>query len=104
MKKRKKPGLGGGGKFYRIEVRPDEKFVTYRTQDVGEKGHLERLAGKRKSGKWDTAVWLVSKEDARVSHGKLVITEPKVKEAIEENTDGELVHVKGDIFHAHPVK
>lgn len=104
MKKRKKPGLGGGGKFYRIEVRPDEKFVTYRTQDVGEVGHLERLAGRRKSGKWDTAVWLVSKEDARISNGKLVITEPKVKEAIDKSIDGEPVHVEGDVFQAHPSK
>src|SRR5205814_2266528 len=60
---RKRPGEGGGGKFYRIEVRPKSQFVTFRTQDVGERGHLERIAGKRSSGSWETATWLVAKED-----------------------------------------
>ncbi len=47
---RKRPGTTGKGKFYRIEVRPKSDFVTFRVQDVGEKGGLERLAGKRSSG------------------------------------------------------
>ena len=46
---RKRPGAGGG-EFYRIEVRPKGEFVTFRTQDIGKKGGIERLAGKRQSG------------------------------------------------------
>jgi signal transduction histidine kinase len=43
---RKKPGTTGKGHFYRIMVRPKSEFVTFRVQDVGEKGGLERVAGK----------------------------------------------------------
>src|SRR5690349_19090526 len=68
---RAKPGSTGKGNFYRIEVRPKSEFVTFRVQDVGKKGGLERLAGKRSSGSWDTVSWLVSKKDAQVNHGHL---------------------------------
>ena len=63
---RKKPGTTGEGEYYRITVRPKEEFVTFRTQDVGEPGHVQRLAGKRGSGSWDTQAWLISKHDAHV--------------------------------------
>src|SRR4051812_3756694 len=68
---REKPGTTGGGEFYRIEVRPKGEFVTFRTQDVGGPGHIERLAGKRQSGSWDTQAWLVSKQDAHIEGDKL---------------------------------
>ncbi|MEK7079933.1 MAG: hypothetical protein AAB901_01460, partial [Patescibacteria group bacterium] len=54
-KARKTPGTGGEGKFYHIEIRPKGQFTTFRTQDVGKTGGLERVAGKRPSGSWDTA-------------------------------------------------
>lgn len=98
------PGTGGKGKFYRIVVRPKGEFESFRIQDVGSRGHLERLAGRRSSGSWDTVSWLVSKDDAHVSGGKLVITNKKVKEAVEKGTSGRIVHVKADIFQAHPRK
>ena len=56
------PRSTGQGQFYRIEVRPSDQFVTFRNQDIGDKGGIERLAGKRPGGSWDTATWLVSKE------------------------------------------
>jgi hypothetical protein len=104
VKKRKAPGTGGKGKFFRIVVRPKEEFTSFRIQDVGSKGHLERLAGHRSSGSWDTVSWLVSKEDAYIEGEKLVITNKKVKEAVAKGTSGKIVHVKGDVFHAHPRK
>ncbi len=61
---RAKPGTKGGGKYYRIVVRPKEEFVTFRYHDVGRPGHVQRLAGKRSSGSWDDQSWLISKEDA----------------------------------------
>src|SRR3989338_8201282 len=77
---RQKPGSTGKGKFFRIEVRPKSEFKTFRVQDVGKKGGLERLAGKRGSGSWDTVAWLVSKKDARMTADKkLVITGVKAK-------------------------
>jgi hypothetical protein len=101
-KRRKKPGTGGAGKFYHIEVRPKGEFVTFRNQDVGEKGHLERLAGKRKNGSWDTATWLVGKDIAHVDeHGHLKVDSGKASSFLKQ-IKGKIVHVKGDIFKAHP--
>lgn len=103
-KRRKAPGTGGQGKFYRIVVRPKSEFTRFRIQDVGSRGHLERLAGHRPSGSWDTESWLVSKDDAHVRDGKLVITDKKVREAIEKGTSGPIKHLKMDVFQAHPRK
>jgi hypothetical protein len=95
---RRKPGTTGKGKYYRIQVRPKEEFVTFRTQDVGRAGHIERLAGKRRSGSWDTQAWLVSKKDAHVSGGRLIIDKADISKSIR----GPIKHVKGDIFQAKP--
>jgi hypothetical protein len=62
-RKRAKPGTKGTGDFFRIVVRPKEEFTSFRNQDVGDPGHLQRLAGRR-SGSWATQAWLVSKKDA----------------------------------------
>jgi hypothetical protein len=43
-------------------VRSKNQFETFRTQDVGKAGGLERLAGKRKNCSWDTVTWLVDKK------------------------------------------
>lgn len=64
---REKPGVKGEGKYYRIVVRPKEEFVTFRYHDVGEKdGDLQRLAGKRASGSWNTQAWLINKNSAHI--------------------------------------
>ncbi|HWH07421.1 MAG TPA: hypothetical protein VNU47_02785 [Candidatus Paceibacterota bacterium] len=102
---RKKPGTAGTGKFYRIEVRSKGQFTSFRTQDVGEKGGLERVAGRRSSGSWATATWLVSKEHAHVNtKGELVIDDKKERASLAKALRGKIMHVKGDIFTAHPVK
>lgn len=103
MAKRKAPGTTGRGKFYRIEVRPKGAFKTFRIQDVGKKGGLERLAGKRASGSWDTVSWLVSKDVAHTEHGRLVIRDRKAQRALKQ-IRGPIVHVKGDVFKAHPAR
>jgi hypothetical protein len=96
---RKKPGTTGEGEFYRIQVRPKEGFVTFRTQDVGDPGHIERVAGKRGSGSWATQAWLVSKQDAHVEGDRLV---PDTADARKLFADlgSEPVRVKGDVFEA----
>ncbi len=100
---RKKPGAGGG-KFYRIEVRPKGQFITFRTQDVGREGHLERIAGKRSSGSWDTVTWLVEKGAAHVSdNGRLIIDDSKTRTALKQ-IRGPIIHKKGDVFSALPHK
>lgn len=98
---RKKPGTGGEGEYYHVAVRPKEDFVTFRTQDVGEPGHVQRVAGKRQSGSWDTVKWLISKEDAHVEDDKLVPDTEEVREVLAK-LGSEPVHVKGDVFEAKP--
>ena len=69
---RAKPGAKGGGRFYHIEVRPSAQFAAFRVQDVGRPGGVERVAGLRASGSWDTAKWLVEKTHAHIENGRLV--------------------------------
>src|SRR5215475_4587706 len=71
-RRRKKPGTTGEGNYFHVTVRPRSEFVTFRTQDVGGPGHIQRVAGKRQSGSWDTQKWLISKQDAHMEHGRLI--------------------------------
>ena len=98
-KEREKPGATGEGEFYHIEVRPKEEFVKFRTQDVGEKGGLERVAGQRENGSWDTVKWLVSKEMAHVENGKLIAGHKDAKELFDD-FGSEPKHIEGDRFEA----
>ncbi len=95
---RQRPGAGGGN-FYRVEVRPKTEFVTFRTQDVGGKGHIERVAGKRSSGSWATAAWLIDKHDAHVSGHKLVADSRDAKSLLRK-LGSEPVRRSGDRFEA----
>ncbi len=96
---RAKPGAKGESNNFRIVVRPKEEFTTFRYHDVGEKGHILRLAGKRSSGSWDTQAWLISKNDAHVERGSLVADTDDAKELI-QTLGSKPKHVKGDIFEA----
>lgn len=97
---RKKPGAGGGGEYYRIVVRPKEEFVTFRYHDVGEKdGDLQRLAGKRQSGSWDTVAWLINKKSAHVTSGKLIPDTVDAKNLL-STLGSEPKYLKGDIWKA----
>lgn len=98
---RKRPGSGGEGNYYHVEVRRSEDFVTFRTQDVGEPGHIQRVAGKRGSGSWDTVKWLISKDDAHMDHEHLVPDSSEAEKVLSE-LGSEPVHLKGDIFEARP--
>ena len=100
---RKKPGTGGKGKFYRIVVRPKSEFVTFRNHDVGVKGHIQRLAGKRKSGSWATQAWLIAKSDATILGGTLVGKTRYAKEVISK-LRRKPKKIKGDVFEAGPRK
>ena len=98
-RQRQKPGTTGGGEYFRIQVRPKEDFVMFRTQDVGDSGHIQRLAGKRQSGSWATQTWLVDKSDAHLEDGVLVADTAEARELFEE-LGSMPVHVQGDIFKA----
>jgi len=98
---RKKPGTTGKGDYYHVEGRPKGEFTTFRTQDVGGEGHLQRVAGKRSSGSWATTKWLIGKEDAHVEDGKLVGDTRDAKDLIRK-LGSRPVQVRGDRFEAKP--
>lgn len=95
---RQRPGAGGG-RYYRVAVRPESEFVSFRTQDVGHKGHIQRVAGRRPSGSWATVTWLIAKEDAHVQSGRLVPDTADVRKLITQ-LGSRPVHTQGDRFRA----
>ncbi len=99
--KRAKPGSTGKGEYYHVEVRPKDEFVSFRTHDVGEKGGIQRVGGRRSSGSWDDQKWLISKEHAHVENGKLVPDTEDAREVLEA-LGSKPVHVSGDRFKAKP--
>ena len=98
---RRAPGTGGKGEYYHVEVRPRGDFVSYRTQDVGDPGHLQRVAGKRESGSWATVKWLIDKNDAHVEGDSLVGDTQEAKDLIKK-LGSKPVHKTGDLFEAKP--
>ena len=98
-KRRAKPGTKGEGDYYRIVLRAKEQFTTFRYQDVGEKGHIMRLAGQRSSGSWDTQAWLISKADAHMEGDTLVPDTDDAKKLI-ESLGSKPKHGEGDVFEA----
>jgi hypothetical protein len=74
------------GKYIRIRVRNPKSFKkdSFRTHDIGRKGHSKRIAGKLKSGKWATQAFLVSKSDRHmvpdfVNQAKRLVAKTKRK-------------------------
>lgn len=98
-RKRAKPGTTGEGDYYRIVVRAKDQFATFRYHDVGDKGHILRLAGKRSRGTWDTQAWLISKQDAHMEGEKLIADTTDARNLL-ESLGSKPMHVKGDVFEA----
>ncbi len=96
---RAKPGTRETGNYYRIVLKPREKFTSFRIQDVGRPGHAERLAGKRTSGNWTTQAWLINKKDAHIENGRLVADDPNVKKIL-NNLSTTPKRIRGDVFKA----
>lgn len=98
-KGRARPGTTGQGNYFRIELRPSREFVTFRFQDVGDPGHIQRLAGKRQSGSWSTQAWLISKSDAHFDGNRLIPDTSDVRELF-QTLGTRPRHRKADIFTA----
>jgi len=96
-KSRALPGTTGEGNFYRIVIRPKSQFILFRNHDVGGIGHIERIAGKRSDGTWDTQCWLVDKKDAKIIDNHLTSKIDSVKELF-STFEHPPEFVKGDIF------
>lgn len=100
-RERKKPGTTGEGDYYHIELQGKRGFVSFRTQDVGKRGHLQRVAGKRADGSWETVKWLIGKEDAHIQRNHLV-ADSKAAQKLLDELGQKPVHLRGDRFKAKP--
>jgi hypothetical protein len=98
---RAEPGSLGEGDYYRIVVRDKKQFTSFKTHDVGEKGGIQRIAGHRASGSWDTQAWLISKDMATREGDTLKTKDADAQEVINQ-LGSEPKHIKGDIFEAKP--
>lgn len=96
---RARPGTTGRGEFFHIEVRPKSEFKIFRSHDVGKKGGLERVAGKRATGGWDTQKWLIGKEHAHMERGRLVPDTADARRVLQK-LGSEPRHISGDRFKA----
>ncbi len=99
--RRARPGAKGGGRFFHIEVRPSSQFAAFRVQDVGKPGGVERVAGLRANGSWDTAKWLVEKTHAHIENGRLVADSAEAARLLKQ-LGSVPVRVRGDRFRARP--
>jgi hypothetical protein len=100
-KQREKPGATGEGEYYHIQIRPTEGFATFRTHDVGEKGGIQRVAGQREDGSWETQKWLISKDLAHVEQDRLVPDSRAARDVLDELGSAP-EHIEGDRFRAKP--
>lgn len=100
-KRRAKPGSRGKGRFFHIQVRPKSQFTRFRVQDVGTRGGVERVAGQRSNGSWDTVKWLVEKTHAHVHGGTLVANTAEARKLL-RSLGSTPVQTAGDRFRAKP--
>ncbi len=100
---RAKPGASGHGRFFHVELRPPGDFVRFRVQDVGGKGGIERVAGQRASGSWDTQKWLIGKEHAHLE-GRALVPDSAEARKLLNSLGSPASHVIGDRFKAKPLR
>jgi hypothetical protein len=98
-KRRAKPGSRGKGRFFHIQVRPKSQFTRFRVQDVGTRGGVERVAGQRSNGSWDTVKWLVEKTHAHIHGGRLVADTAEARKLL-RSLGSTPVQTAGDRFRA----
>src|SRR5271169_2462334 len=99
--RRVKPGARGTGGFFHIQVRPRSEFVFFRNQDVGRRGGIERVAGRRANGSWDTQKWLIGKSEAHRA-GKKLASDTAAARKVLQQLGSTPRHVGGDRFIAKP--
>ena len=99
--RRAKPGSRSTGRYFHIAVRPAREFVRFRIQDVGRRGGVQRLAGQRANGAWDTQKWLIEKTDAHIENDQLVPDSTEARKVL-ASLGSTPVHVTGDRFKAKP--
>ena len=99
--RRAKPGARGQGGFFHIQVRPRTEFVFFRNQDVGRRGGIERVAGRRANGSWDTQKWLIGKSEAHRA-GKKLAPDTAAARKVLKQLGSVPRHLGGDRFITKP--
>ena len=99
--RRAKPGARGSGRFFHIQVRPKNDFVSFRNQDVGGRGGIERIAGRRANGSWDTQKWLIGKSEAHLD-GRELVPDTAAARKVLAQLGSVPRHLGGDRFIARP--
>ena len=99
--RRAKPGARGTGGYFHIQVRPRTGFVTFRNQDVGKRGGVERIAGRRANGSWNTQKWLIGKNEAHRT-GKRLEADTAAARKVLSQLGSVPRHLGGDRFIAKP--
>ncbi len=99
VRRRAKPGARGKGAFFHIQVRPKSEFSVFRAQDIGKKGGLERVAGRRPNGSWATQKWLIGKDHAHRVGRRLVPDSVEARKLL-RLLGSTPVHLGGDRFKA----
>ena len=99
--RRGKPGSHSTGRYFHIAVRPAREFMRFRTQDVGRRGGVQRLAGQRANGTWETQKWLIEKSDAHIESGRLVADSAAARKVL-TSLGSNAIRVSGDRFRAKP--
>lgn len=99
--RRAKPGARGTGRFFHIQVRPKSDFVSFRNQDVGGRGGVERIAGRRANGSWDTQKWLIGKSEAHID-GRALVPDTAAARKVLAQLGSVPRHLGGDRFIAKP--
>jgi hypothetical protein len=89
------------GAFFHVEVRPKRQFAKFRVQDLGTTGGIERVAGQRPSGSWDTQKWLIGKAHAHIVGHRLVPDTVEARHVL-DRLGSTPVHLGGDRFRARP--
>jgi len=99
--RRAKPGARGAGGFFHIQLRPRAGFVGFRNQDVGARGGIERVAGRRTDGSWATQKWLIGKREAHRA-GKHLTADTAAARKVLAQLGSVPRHLGGDRFIAKP--
>lgn len=100
LRRRLEPASGGGA-YYHVRVRDKDQFERFRTHDVGARGGIRRIAGRRSDGSWDTHQWLIAKDRAHVEDGRLVADTADARQVLDQ-FGGEVRHIRADTFSARP--
>jgi hypothetical protein len=98
-RRRSEPGSKGRGNYFRIIVRPKSQFTSFRNQDVGDPGGLQRISGRRRSGSWATQAWLINKEYAHIEGDTLVPDRDEAKTLL-DSLGSRPIRKAGDVFIA----